>query len=136
MAKGEGGGVGMAAPVAEGAAASAAVALRAVLARAGRAEERSGAQRKQRGLWRWGRPSPSRCCGSSTTPDIAASARITCRRSSPRPPRFEFGRIVLQLCRSQPIRLLVCRNEMTDLLCCSFRKISGGISLGICRATK
>ena len=42
MEKGEGGGVGMAAPVAEGAAASAAVALRAVLARAGRAAERSG----------------------------------------------------------------------------------------------
>ena len=105
----------MAAPVAEGAAASAAVALRAVLARAGRAEERSGAQRKQRGLWRWGRPSPSRCCGSSTTPDIAASARITCRRLSPRLPRFEFY-IVLQFCRSHPnipSVLYVCSNEMT-----------------------
>ncbi|KAG2594204.1 hypothetical protein PVAP13_5NG630700 [Panicum virgatum] len=39
----------------------------------GQGEQRSGrgAQGKQRGLWRWGRPSPSRCCGSSTTPDIA-----------------------------------------------------------------
>jgi hypothetical protein len=111
----------------------------------GRVWRRSGrgAPRRWYGLWRWGRPSLFRCCGSYTTRATAASARTTCRSSSPRPPRCCLVSISI-------VSFAFCifaahpscgggveGNERFALaVFCSFRKIPGGILSGTCRATK
>ena len=108
MEKGEGGGVGMAAPAAEGAAASAAVALRAVLARAGRAAERSGRAAEAARVVAVGKTKPvsmlrqlydagHRCFGENYVQEIVTKAPQV---------RILYCSSILQITSQYPIRLV------------------------------